>query len=229
MIKNILFDLDGTILDFKKCEHDAFCDMLRHFGAKNVDYEALSQRYSEINVEQWKLLELGKITRKEVSVNRFKYLFEEAGLDIDAEPAAEYYENELSFNHYYIEGAEEIVKRLSKKYRLYIATNGHSAVQHRRVSDAGLEKYIKGLFISEEIGYDKPSREYFDRCFSMIPDFSREETVIVGDSLSSDILGGNNAGIVAIWYSPQVREAVGAKPDYVLRDLNDIDGLLEKI
>lgn len=229
MIKNIFLDLDGTVLDFRMCEHEAFCEMLDRFGAGNVDKNEYSNRYSEINVEQWKLLELGKITRAEVSVNRFRELFIEKGLDIPADKAAEYYEMRLSYKHYFIPHAEDVVKRLSEKYKIYIATNGHADVQHRRVREAGLEKYISGLFISEEIGYDKPSREYFERCFEMIPDFSRDETVMIGDSLSSDILGGNNAGIRTVWYSPQKKEAAGAAPDYVIHDIRALPDIIDKM
>ena len=130
----------------------------------------------------------------------------------------------------YVEGAEELLKHLSEKYRLYMVTNGTFSVQKGRIKSAGMRPYFKDIFISEEIGYDKPGKAYFDYCFSRISNFHRENTVIIGDSLTSDIQGGKNAGIRTIWYNPhQSQNTSEIQPDYEVNELSAIEDLLEKI
>lgn len=227
MVKNILFDLDMTLFDFKKCEYDAICKTAEHFGI--VPTDEVAEKYSEINLIQWKRLERGEITRGEVRINRFKYFFEELGLEVDAEQAAEFYENDLSTRFSYMPHAEEVLADLCGKYRIYLATNGFRHTQRGRIAASGIEKYIDGVFISQELGANKPSIEFFDKCFEMIPDFSKDETVMIGDSLTSDIKGGNIAGIRTIWFDPDGTEPVGAEPDYTVHDLREIEPILEKI
>ncbi|MBE6991391.1 MAG: noncanonical pyrimidine nucleotidase, YjjG family [Ruminococcaceae bacterium] len=228
MIKNLLFDLDDTILDFKKAESVALQNTLRMMGIEPEPRILL--RYSEINQEQWKLLELGQITRAELKPRRYRILFEEFGLDASAEEAAATYEQQLGIGHYFMDGAEEALQRLSQSYRIYIVSNGTAVVQHSRIASSGIEKYISGLFISQEVGFDKPSPEFFSRVFDSIADFSKEETVIIGDSLSADIKGGLAAGITAIWFNPRkTANESGVVPHYELRHLSELDELLRAI
>ena len=126
-------------------------------------------------------------------------------------------------------GAEELLENLCKKYNLYVITNGITKVQKGRIKSANLKKYFKDIFISEEIGYDKPSIEYFEHCFERIEDFKKENAVIIGDSLSSDIQGGVNAGVKTIWFNPKgEKNNSSVKPDYEVSDLKEIEKLLEK-
>lgn len=199
-IDTILFDLDDTILDFKKAERAALKKTLLELGIEPE--ERILQRYSEINQAQWKLLELGKLVRSEVKLRRYRLLFEEFGIKESAERAAKIYETQLGIGHYFVDGAEEMLLELSGKCRLYLVTNGTACVQKGRIASAGIGHYFQDIFISEEIGFNKPDREFFERCFAKIPDFRKENTIIVGDSLSSDILGGINAGIQTVWFNP---------------------------
>ena len=228
MIKTILFDLDNTLFDFTKAEGIALAKTLVHFGI-NPEKEIL-ERYSVINLAQWKLLELKKITRAELKIRRYKLLFEEFGFKCSPEEAAKTYEEFLSMGHYFMDGAEELLENLCKKYNLYVITNGITKVQKGRIKSANLKKYFKDIFISEEIGYDKPSIEYFEHCFEKIEDFKKENAVIIGDSLSSDIQGGVNAGVKTIWFNPKgEKNNSSVKPDYEVSDLKEIEKLLEKI
>lgn len=228
MIMNVLIDMDDTILDFKKCEKSALKKTLALLDIEPT--ELVLSRYSEINDAQWKLLELGQITRAELKPRRYKLLFEEFGIDASAEEAAAAYEEKLSLEHSFMTGAEDALERLSKKYRLYIVSNGTASVQHRRIAGAGIEKYISGLFISQEIGFDKPSPEFFERAFAAVDGFSMAETVIIGDSLSADIKGGLNAGITTIWFNPNdAANTSGIAPDYEIKSLYELDELLEAI
>ena len=228
MIKNVFIDLDDTIFDFHKAEAIALTEMLEHFGISATP--SLAERYSVINKSQWELLEKKVKTREEVLRDRFSIFFAEIGKDIDSMKAREIYEYRLGSGHFFIEGAEKLLDRIFGRYDLYLASNGTEAVQVRRIASSGLSKYFKEIFISQAIGADKPSREYFDACFSRIENFSKEETIIIGDSLSSDILGGKNAGIRTCLYNPKAKEnKTDIIPDFEVRSLDEIPALLERI
>ena len=248
MIRTVLFDLDNTLLDFNRAERRALTLTLRELGIEPT--EEIMGRYSELNLAQWKLLELGKLTRDQVKVRRYRLLFQELGVAHPAEDATRRYEGHLAEGLFLMEGAEALLQALIPRYRLYVVTNGTALVQQKRLQGAGLGAYFQGYFISEAIGFDKPRKEFFDLCFSVIPDFGPEETVIVGDSLSSDIQGGKNAGIRTIWFHPQAgeensgtksgaaenggaergaAEALEPVPDHTVRSLREIPSLLETL
>lgn len=227
-IRWILFDLDNTLLDFNKAEGIALSKTLRAQGIEPS--REIVESYSRINRSQWLLLEQGKLTRSELKVRRFRLLFEKFDLAAFPEEAARTYERLLGIGHYFMEGAQELLKELYGKYDMYLVTNGTAASQKGRLASADIEKYFGKIFISEEIGFDKPRREFFDRCFAEIPGIRREEAVIVGDSLSSDIQGGKNAGIKTVWFNP--REAQNTSevvPDHEICRLSQLPGLLERL
>lgn len=227
MIEFLFLDLDDTILDFHKAERIAIGKTIREFGVEPT--EAVLNRYHLINKAHWEKLERGEITRVEVLVNRFAALFEELGVAVNATACARAYEENLAIGHYFLPGAEEAVKSLGRKYRLYLASNGTAAVQHGRLTSAGLYPYFEQVFISEEIGFNKPSREYFEACFAKIPGFDPARAVMVGDSLTSDILGGKNAGLTTVWVNPEGKECGEIRPDYEIRSLSELEGLLERL
>lgn len=221
MIKNILLDLDNTIFDFNRAERSALEIMLIHFGV--TPNEKMLCRYSEINSSQWKLFEKNLITIDEIKIRRYEIFFKELGLQISPESATAYYEKILSTKYYFTDGAQEALEELCKNHSLYAATNGTPHVQHGRIDGSGIGKYFKNFFISGEIGHSKPSREFFEYCFEHMENFKLSETVIIGDSLSSDIKGGANSGIATIWFNPQkVENLSDVKPDYEIEKLSDI-------
>lgn len=228
MIKNILLDLDDTILDFHKAEKIALKNTLEHFGIEATD--SVLDRYHIINIEHWKRLEKGELTREQVKVGRYETLFKELGIEIDAAAVTSYYESRLAIGHHFIDGAEDLLKELSPIFNLYIVSNGAKKVQDGRMKSARIEKYFKEIFISEEIGYEKPDVRFFEKCFSKIPNFSKDETVIIGDSLTSDIKGGISSGIKTIWFNknnmPNTSEI---SPDFEIYDLKEVISLLNQI
>ena len=228
MFEFIFLDLDDTILDFKKAERIAIGKTIRDFGVEPT--EEVLHRYHLINKWHWEQLELGKLTRAEVLENRFGVLFAELGVDADKTACARAYEKNLSIGHYFLPGAEEAVDSLSKKYRLFLASNGTASVQKGRMTSANLYRFFEKVFVSQEIGHNKPSKEYFDACFAQISGFDPKKAMIVGDSLSSDILGGIRAGITTVWVNPAHqpgREDI--KPDYEIEALSQLEELLEKL
>jgi 2-haloacid dehalogenase len=228
MIEFLFLDLDDTILDFHKAERIAICKTIRDFGVEPTE-EVLS-RYHTINKWHWEQLELGKMVREEVLVGRFAMLFQEFGVAVDAVTVARTYEKNLSIGHYFLPGAEEAVDALSKKYRLFLASNGTASVQKGRMTSANLYRFFETVFVSQEIGHNKPSKAYFDACFATIADFDPAKAMIVGDSLSSDILGGINAGIKTCWVNPaHAAPKSSITPDYEIEALHQLPALLESL
>ena len=228
MIRNVLFDLDDTLFDFHKAEKIALTKTLVHFGIDPTE-ETLAL-YSTINAAHWKRLELGEISREEVKVGRYRELFETIGVECDPVKATAYYESMLAIGHYFMPGAPELLEELYRKYRLYIVSNGTAKVQEGRIGSSGIAKYMDGIFISQILGANKPDKQFFDICFAEIPDFSLSETVIIGDSLSSDIKGGINAGITTVWLNPKgIENDSDIKPDYTIKELSEVPGLLSQI
>ena len=224
MYRTIFLDLDDTLLDFGAAERVAIAKAFRDLGLEPTP--ALLKRYSELNQAQWEAFERGEITRDTVLVRRFALLFAELGLFIDPQHAEDVYRGYLGVGHYFVEGAEEVLSYLAPKYDLYLASNGVAATQYSRLESAGIGHYFKDIFISEVTGSHKPDRAYFDYCFAHIPGFDPSEALLVGDSLTSDILGGFNAGIRTCWFNPGCKPLQGpVTPDHeihVLRELKDI-------
>lgn len=227
MIEFVFLDLDQTILDFHAGEALALAQALQDHGLAPSD--TVLARYRDINRWHWEQLEKGLLTRDQVLLGRFQVLFREFGLNADAESCARAYEYNLSCHAIFLPGAQEAMERLHRKYKLYLASNGTAFVQHRRLKDADLYRFFDGLFISEEVGYNKPAREFFEVAFAQIPGFSRENAVMVGDTLSSDVLGGIQAGIKTVWVNPSGAAPGEIRPDYTIGALPQLEALLENL
>lgn len=227
MIEFLLLDLDDTILDFHKAERIALSKTIRDFGVEPS--ETVLSRYHHINKWHWEQLELGLMTRDQVLVGRFAQLFEELGMEVDAAACMKQYEHNLSIGHYFLPGAEEAVKRLHDRYRLFLVSNGTATVQHSRLTSAGLYPCFEQVFISQEIGYNKPDKAYFERCFERIPGFAPEKTLMVGDSLTSDIKGGINAGLKTVWVNPAHKDCGTIHPNYQIEGIHQLEALLEEL
>lgn len=227
MIEFLFIDLDDTILDFQKAEHIALKKTLLEF---NIDpTQAVCARYSQINREHWEALERKELTREQVLVGRFATLFWEVRVKADAEKCSRRYAENLAIGHYFLPGAREAVESLAKKYKLYLASNGTKKVQTTRLESAAIGQYFQDIFISQDMGADKPSALYFERCFARIPDFDPKKAMIVGDSLSSDIQGGINAGMKTCWVNPTHKAAKNVTPDYEIESISQLEALLETI
>ena len=226
MIRTILFDLDGTLLDFKRAEAEALRKALKKMGLDPTD-EVIA-RYSIINQQQWQLLEDKVLTREQVLVRRFELLFAEFRLAADAAQTQHLYHALLAEGAYYLPGAEALLQKLGARFDLYAVSNGTAAVQDPRIAQSGIGRYFKGIFISERVGADKPDVRFFEHCFARIPSFNKEEAVIIGDSLTSDIRGGNNAGIRTLWFNPHhAPRRAGITVDYEVDALEQIPALVD--
>lgn len=227
MIEFLFLDLDDTILDFKKAEYAAISRTLEVMGA--APSEAVCRRYHQINKEHWVMLEQGRITRAQLRADRFGVLFRELGMEADGRACAEVYEDFLGEGCFFLPGAEETVKKLAEKYRLFVVSNGNTAVQAKRLTGAGLYPWFEQVFISQQIGHNKPSGAFFEACFARIPGFDREKCLMVGDSLTSDIQGGINAGLRTCWVNPEHKPWGDIRPDYEIEALAQLPELLERL
>lgn len=219
----ILFDADGTLLDFHRCEREAVAEAFASMGIE-ANREMLDE-YSIINDSLWKMLERGEIEKDRLVYHRFEIFYEKYGFDIDARLTANEYKRTLSKKAYLIDGADALCRSLYGKAKMYIVTNGIRSNQESRLKLCGLMKYFDGAFISDIIGFEKPRVEFFDHVAAHVPDFDRSRTVIVGDSLSSDIQGGISYGIDTCWYNPHGKcapDTFTGRITYTVKDFNEM-------
>ncbi len=228
MIRFLLLDLDDTVLDFHKSEQLAIKKTLQEFGMEPT--EAVCALYSRINQAHWERLERKEITRAEVLVGRFGVLMETLQVAGDAAACSRRYMENLSQETHFLPGAFDALATLAETYELYAVSNGNLRVQEGRLAKANISQFFREIFISEALGADKPSPEFFRHVFARIPDFTPQEAIIVGDSLTSDILGGKNAGIPTCWINPKHKpHPASLCPDYQIEALSQLPDLLRHI
>lgn len=223
--KFLLFDADRTLLDFAASEKKA---LAKTFAEYNLPFtDAVYQWHLVNNAKLWQDYEKGIIDRKTVLYTRFVRLFEHFGYAGDGAAFEDSYRHNLDHACEVFPEASEVVQTLSKTHDLYIVTNGVASTQETRIGDSGLKPYLKDIFISEYLGSQKPQKAFFDQCFARIPDFDPTLALIIGDSLTSDIKGGNNAGIETCWFNPNGEENhTDAIADYEIRSLKELYDLL---
>lgn len=230
MIRAILWDVDGTLLDFGKSEAYGIRSCLAEIGIEECSEELL-QRYAGINRRHWEALERGEMTKQEVLVGRFRTFFAEEGLDCpDIEAFNDSYQRKLGQYFFENEDALSLVASLKGRVRQCVVTNGTVEAQRNKLAKSGLGDYMDGIFISDEIGVEKPGAGFFTPVFETLAGLAKEEILIVGDSLTSDMRGGNNAGIVCCWYNPSGEENhTDVRVDFEIRRLNEVVGILDRL
>ena len=226
-IKAILWDIDNTLLDFLKAEREALGEAFRTHGLRRPTAEE-TERYSRINISWWERLERGEITRPQVMLGRFRDFFAALGLPPElAEPVARDYEHCLHHYAFYLPGAEALVRRLRGRWGQYVATNGTASVQHSKLGLCGLDRLLDGLFISEELGAEKPSAAFFDAVLAALPGLEPRELLMVGDSLTSDMRGAVNYGIHSCWFNPKGKAmTLETPPEFEIRRLEEVEDIL---
>ncbi len=230
MIKVLLWDIDGTLLNFLASENYAVKKCFQVFGLGECTDEMV-ERYSRINKKYWTMLEAGIITKPDVLRMRYEEFFAGEGINFtQIDELNKEYQVRLGDKIFFNDNSLELLKRLSKSYKQYAVTNGTSAAQERKIKVSGLGDVLDGVFISDKIGYEKPSPRFFDAVFDNIGDYKKDEIMIIGDSLTSDIRGGNNAGIVCCRYNPQhLENDTDLRIDLEIADLNEIEEKIKHI
>lgn len=227
MITTILWDVDGTLLDFTFSQTIALTKCFEWAGLPIS--EEIIKRYDRINDSYWKRLELGEVTKAQLLTGRFVTLFQEFGIDnVDLDAFCKEYQMELGNVYQYIDDSIHICQTLRGKVEQYIITNGVTTTQRNKLKLSGLDVWMKDIFISEELGVPKPDQIFFDKCLERIEEKNKENILVVGDSLSSDIKGGVLAGLKTCWYRPEGTENTSEWiPDYEINDLHQIYDILE--
>lgn len=219
--KVILWDIDGTLLDFYPAEHHAICRCFKEFALGECS-DALVKEYSGINKQYWLALELGKITKEQVLVGRFRELFAKHGIDEALAPMVNArYQRYLGDEVYFFPGVMDTLQEFKKQGIVQCAvTNGTKVAQVRKLSKSGLDQLLDFVFISEDVGYEKPALEFFQKVFAAIGCSEPEKMLIVGDSLTSDMEGGRRAGIHTCWFNPsRAAKTFQIDTDYEIQEI----------
>lgn len=227
----ILFDADDTLFDFGRAEARAFGIVMGNIGIKYDD--ACFGRYRKMNEALWERFNQGKITKETLQETRFRDFLRSEGIECSDEKGIAVnsaYVNALADCPDILPGAEELCKRLYGDFTMYIVTNGVSKTQKKRFYASPIARYFDEIFVSEDAGAPKPMKLFFDYVFAKIGEDKRSCSVIIGDSLSSDIAGGNLNGIDSIWYNPTGKAAPEGdiRPTYSAGNYSELLELLYK-
>ncbi len=225
LYRHILLDADGTLFDFERAEEEALRQTLRRL---QLPFDrAIRLSYQKINQELWEAFEKGKIDKDALKVERFSRLLGELSAPDDPQTVNQIYMTELGRCAFLIDGAEAVCRRLAPRYQLSLITNGIASVQHARIGLSPLAELMSGIFISEEIGFQKPQAGFFDYVLDALEIEDKRTALVVGDSLSADMLGGQNAGLDTCWYNPGRKAADPSVPaTYEICRLEDLEQIL---
>ena len=233
--KLVLIDLDDTLFDYPKTEKTAFRNTFEELGffvkselsndKKEEIYEKIKDRYKDVNLQLWKDLEKGVVDKDRLKVVRFEKIIEEFDLKYDPYEMSELYLKKLGEGIFPFEATEKLCEYLHSKYKVGIVTNGIKEVQHSRIENSAIAKYIDKIIISDEVGVNKPDKRIFEYAMNYFEIMDKSEVIMIGDSLGADIKGGQNAGIDTCWVN--LRNNVndtGIIPKY---EVNKLEKLFE--
>lgn len=227
--KVLFFDLDGTLLDFNASEREALGHLLLDKGIEAT--EEAFRCYHQINDSMWKMLERGEITRERLQTERFERFFETLGIQKLEGDEAFHYRMYLSQSAIPIKGARVLLENLSKRYPLYLVSNGNTDVQYGRLEKSGFQEFFQGIFLSQEVGYTKPDKRFFDVCMEKVTGLTAKDILLIGDSVSSDMKGGLLSGIDTCWYHPEGTPGMLSGDEipvtYEIRSLEELYAILE--
>lgn len=220
----VLIDIDDTLLDFTKCANDAIKSACNKFG---VPYTTtLVDTFHPINLDLWHKLEKKEVTKEKLFDTRFQIVFDKLGIKADGIAFETAFRENFHESAILVDGARDLLEYLRSKYKVYVASNASMHQQTNRMKRAELDGYIDGYFVSEEIGFPKPQKEFFDACFKALPDVKPQDVVMIGDSLSADIKGACEYGLKTIWYNHRNEPTADVKCDYIVSRLSEIKNIL---
>ena len=221
-IKAILYDVDGTLLDFETQEEVALSYCFKKYNLGELSEEKL-ELYKRINLGYWEMFEKNLITKEKLVVKRFEDYLEVLGVKLDAEEVNDTYFSKLGDTIVFKDNSYELVKSLKGKIKQYVVTNGAIRVQKTKLAKSGFDKLMDDVFISDEVGYQKPRKEFFDAIKNRLGDVANDEILIVGDSLTSDMKLADNCNLISCFYNPKKKDyKVDFKIDYEISDLNEV-------
>lgn len=220
----VFIDIDDTLLDFTKCANDAIKSACNKFG---VPYTTtLVDTFHPINLDLWHRLEKKEVTKEKLFDTRFQIVFDKLGIKADGIAFETAFRENFHESAILVDGARDLLEYLRSKYKVYVASNASMHQQTNRMKKAELDGYIDGYFVSEEIGFPKPQKEFFDACFKELPDVKPQDVVMIGDSLSADIKGACEYGLKTIWYNHRNEPTSDVKCDYIVSRLSEVKNIL---
>lgn len=220
----VFIDIDDTLLDFTKCANDAIKSACNKFG---VPYTTtLVDTFHPINLDLWHRLEKKEVTKEKLFDTRFQIVFDKLGIKADGIAFEAAFRENFHESAILVDGARDLLEYLRSKYKVYVASNASMHQQTNRMKRAELDGYIDGYFVSEEIGFPKPQKEFFDACFKALPDVKPQDVVMIGDSLSADIKGACEYGLKTIWYNHRNEPTSDVKCDYIVSRLSEVKNIL---
>lgn len=220
----VFIDIDDTLLDFTKCANDAIKSACNKFG---VPYTTtLVDTFHPINLDLWHRLEKKEVTKEKLFDTRFQIVFDKLGIKADGIAFETAFRENFHESAILVDGARDLLEYLRSKYKMYVASNASMHQQTNRMKRAELDGYIDGYFVSEEIGFPKPQKEFFDACFKALPDVKPQDVVMIGDSLSADIKGACEYGLKTIWYNHRNEPTSDVKCDYIVSRLSEVKNIL---
>ncbi|UKI20798.1 MAG: YjjG family noncanonical pyrimidine nucleotidase [Christensenella sp.] len=220
----VFIDIDDTLLDFTKCANDAIKSACNKFG---VPYTTtLVDTFHPINLDLWHRLEKKEVTKEKLFDTRFQIVFDKLGIKADGIAFETAFRENFHESAILVDGARDLLEYLRSKYKVYVASNASMHQQTNRMKKAELDGYIDGYFVSEEIGFPKPQKEFFDACFKALPDVKPQDVVMIGDSLSADIKGACEYGLKTIWYNHRNEPTSDVKCDYIVPRLSEVKNIL---
>ena len=226
-IKAILYDVDGTLLDFEIQEEVALSYCFKKYNLGELSEEKL-ELYKRINLGYWEMFEKNLITKEKLVVKRFEDYLEALGVKLNAEEVNDTYFSKLGDTIVFKDNSYELVKSLKGKIKQYVVTNGAIRVQKTKLAKSGFDKLMDDVFISDEVGYQKPRKEFFDAIKNRLGDVANDEILIVGDSLTSDMKLADNCNLISCFYNPKKKDyKVDFKIDYEISDLNEVKKLCQ--
>ena len=221
----LLFDADHTLFDFEHASRHAFKDLMHHLGLEHV--ERAYEIYHPINQMAWRRFELGEINTAELRVLRFHDFFESIGVREDALESNAFYLKQIVQHTKLYDTTLDLLEQLKPDYKMLIITNGLKEVQRARITKLGLDHFFEHIIVSDEIGHTKPAIAYFDHVFHKINYPDKDEVLVIGDSLRSDIQGGYNYGIDTCWYNPEsLKNTTSLCPKYTVKTHQEIADIL---
>ena len=224
MIKAVLLDIDNTLLDFNASAGETIKDAFNKMGLCYSD--SVLETFLRENDALWLKIERKEITRSDLHRVRWNIIFAKLGINADGSEMERLFLSGLENHAVPIDGAIDIVRYLSEKYKLYTASNAPYYQQVKRLTKAGIMPYIERILNFESQGINKPQQRFFEECLNAMRPATKDETVIIGDSLSADMRGGKGVGISTVWFD---RKGEGKKYDfcdYTVRSLAEIKNLL---
>lgn len=223
MIKAVFVDVDNTLLDFDLCAKESMKAGYKELGL--AFEEDMFERFRVINLALWKDMEKGLISKQELLQTRWSRVFDALGIAGDGQVMEKHFRHYINEYAIEIDGAYEALEYLAKKYPLYAASNAPYNQQTHRLENADMLKFFKKIFVSEEIGYPKPRKEFFDACFKEL-DCDASETIMIGDSVSADIIGAKNYGMKTLWYNHYKEDPSLVECDYIIYSMRDVKNVL---